>query len=152
MNPIAIRLLAQQLAAPQFSAPVSVVAHMGTIQAQDYRMMRWAVALRTRRPTAKAFKEAYNAGQMVRLHLLRGTWQLIAAEDYGWMMALCAPLAERTIKGWMKANKVEIGQEELKRVRQILIKTCEKKESASKKDFAEALQNRGIEMDSHRLS
>ena len=34
MNPIAIRLLNQQLAAPQFAEPAAVVGHMGAMQAQ----------------------------------------------------------------------------------------------------------------------
>ena len=40
MNPVAIRLLNQQLVAPQFSDPANVVGHMGAMQAQEYRMMR----------------------------------------------------------------------------------------------------------------
>jgi hypothetical protein len=40
MNPIATRLLNQQLICPQFSDPADVVCHMGAIQAQEYRMMR----------------------------------------------------------------------------------------------------------------
>ena len=42
MNPIAIRLLNQQLIAPQFSNPAEVVSFMGAMQAQEYHMMRWA--------------------------------------------------------------------------------------------------------------
>ena len=42
MNPIAIRLLNQQLIAPQYSNPAEVVSFMGAMQAQEYRMMRWA--------------------------------------------------------------------------------------------------------------
>ena len=40
MNPVAIRLLNQQLIAPQFSTPTEVVSYMGAMQAQEYRMMR----------------------------------------------------------------------------------------------------------------
>ena len=40
MNPIAIRLLNQQLIAPQYSNPAEVVSFMGAMQAQEYRMMR----------------------------------------------------------------------------------------------------------------
>jgi len=50
MNPVAIRLLNQQLIAPQFSRPEEVVNHFGAMQAQEYRMMRWAVEMRTKRP------------------------------------------------------------------------------------------------------
>ena len=44
MNPIALRLLNQRLVAPQFKEPEEVVRYMGAMQAQEYRMMRWAVA------------------------------------------------------------------------------------------------------------
>ena len=76
MNPVALRLLNQQLVAPQFAGPAEVVSHLGAIQAQEYRMMRWAVAMRTSKPSVKAFKEAYDNGRIIRLHLMRGTWQL----------------------------------------------------------------------------
>ena len=48
MNPISIRLLNQQLIAPQFSKPEEVVSHFGAMQAHEYRMMRWAVEMHTR--------------------------------------------------------------------------------------------------------
>ncbi|MDE7085159.1 MAG: winged helix DNA-binding domain-containing protein, partial [Prevotella sp.] len=80
MNPVAIRLLNQQLTAPQFSTPAEVVSHMGAMQAQEYRMMRWAVAMRTCKPSHKAFKEAFDKEKIIRLHLMRGTWQLVSAE------------------------------------------------------------------------
>ncbi|WP_337946786.1 hypothetical protein [Segatella sp.] len=66
MNPIAIRLLSQQLICPQFDTPQKVVSHFGAIQAQDYRMVRWAVMMRTRKPSSFAFKNAYDEGEIVR--------------------------------------------------------------------------------------
>ena len=35
MNPVAIRLLNQQLIAPQFDTPAEVVRYMGAMQAQE---------------------------------------------------------------------------------------------------------------------
>ena len=61
MNPVAIRLLNQQLIVPQFKTPTEVVSHMGAMQAQEYRMMRWAVVMRTKNQSHKAFKEAYDS-------------------------------------------------------------------------------------------
>ena len=95
-NPVAIRLLNQQLIVPQFKTPTEVVSHMGAMQAQEYRMMRWAVEMRTQKPSHKAFKEAYNSGQIIRLHLMRGTWQLVSAEDYWPFITLCAPKVEHS--------------------------------------------------------
>ena len=81
MNPVVIRLLNQQLVAPQFHDPAEVVSHLGAMQAQEYRLMRWAVAMRTKKPSAKAFKEAFDTGRILRLHLMRGTWQLVTARQ-----------------------------------------------------------------------
>ena len=152
MNPISIRLLNQQLVAPQFSDPTEVVSHMGAMQAQEYRMMRWAVEMRTKKPSHQAFKEAYDNGQIIRLHLMRGTWQLVSAEDYWWMLALCAPKAIAVTKGWMSSNKIAIPDEELYRIRDILTQTAADLKSATKEDFVQALAEKDIRMDDHRLS
>ena len=152
MNPIAIRLLNQQLAAPQFSDPAQVVSHMGAIQAQEYRMMRWAVAMRTRKPSARAFKTAFDDGRIIRLHLMRGTWQLVTAEDYWWMLDLCAPKAIAVTRGWMSSNKITIPERELMSIRDILVQTAADKGSVTKEDIVQALAERDISMGAHRLS
>ncbi len=152
MNPIAIRLLNQQLAAPQFSDPAEVIGHLGAMQAQEYRLMRWAVEMRTKKPSAKAFKKAFDSGEIVRLHLMRGTWQLVVKEDYWWMLDLCAPKAITVTKGWMHSNKIDIPDEEYLKIRKILVQTAAEKDSVTKEDFVQALTEKDITMDDHRLS
>lgn len=153
MNPIAIRLLNQQLIAPQYNEPAEVVSHMGAMQAQEYRMMRWAVEMRTRRPSAKTFKQAFDSGRIIRLHLMRGTWQLVAAEDYWMMIDLCAPKAIIALtNGYMSSNNITISEEELMRVREILGRTADDLGSATKEDFLRALTEKGLRMENHRLS
>jgi len=152
MNPIALRLLNQQLICPQFDKPEEVVKQMGAMQAQEYRMMRWAVAMRTKKPSANAFKKAFDSGQIVRLHLMRGTWQLVSADDYWPLLDLCAPKALAVIKGWMSSNKISIPDEEAMRIREILAQTAADKRSVTKEDFVQALAEKGISMDEHRLS
>ena len=152
MNPVAIRLLNQQLVAPKFSDPAEVVGYLGAIQAQEYRLMRWAVAMRTKKPSMKAFKEAFNSGRIIRLHLMRGTWQLITAEDYWPILELCAPKAISVTKGWMSSNKISIPDEEMMQIREILLQTAVDKRSVTKEDFVQALAEKDITMDDHRLS
>lgn len=145
-------MLNHQLASPQFSDPSEVVSHFVAMQAQEYRLMRWAVAMRTKRPSSRAFEQAYNSGSIVRLHLLRGTWQLVAAEDYAWLISLCADKARRVINGWMSANKISIPDEEYARIGDIFCQTAADKGSVTKDDFLEALVERDIHMDEHRVS
>ncbi len=152
MNPVAIRLLNQQLIVPQFKTPTEVVSHMGTMQAQEYRMMRWAVEMRTTKPSHKAFKEAYDNGRIIRLHLMRGTWQLVTAEDYWPFITLCGPKSIAVTKGWMSSNKISIPDDELFRVRDILAQTAADLGSATKEDIVRALTERGMQMDDHCLS
>ena len=152
MNPVAIRLLNQQLVAPQFSDPAEVVGHMGAMQAQEYRMMRWAVAMRTKKPSLKTFKKSFDSGQIIRLHLMRGTWQLVSAKDYWPLLDLCAPKAIAVTKGWMSSNKITIPDEELMQIREILAQTASDKGSVTKEDLVQALAEKDIQMDDHRLS
>ena len=114
--------------------------------------MRWAVEMRTRRPSHKAFKKAFDSGQIIRLHLMRGTWQLVSAEDYWMMIGLCAPKAVAVTKGWMSSNKISISDDELYHVRDILAQTAADLGSATKEDIVQALADKDIRMDDHRLS
>lgn len=152
MNPVSQRLLSQQLICPQLTSPHDVVEWMGAMQAQEYRMMRWAVGMRTKKPSAKAFEEDYNAGRIVRGHLFRTTWQLVAGEDWRWMLELCRTNALRGMAGWMKSNGISIPEAEQEAIQQIFSDYLSKHRIAQKADFAEAVKDKGITMDEHRLS
>ena len=152
MNPVSARLLSQQLICPQFTSPHDVVEWMGAMQAQDYRMMRWAVAMRTGKPSAKAFEKDFNDGRIIRTHLFRTTWQLVAGEDLGWMLELCRIPALRGLRSWMNTNKVFIPEEEQAAVQQVFYDVLSKNRVALKDDFAVALTERGMGMPDQRLS
>ena len=152
MNPVSARLLNQQLIRPLFSAPHEVVEWMGAMQAQDFRMMRWAVAMRTGKPSAAAFEKDFNEGRIVRTHLFRTTWQLVAGEDLPWMLELCREPALRGLRGWMNANGISIPQDEQNAVQQIFADYLESHRHALKSDLARAVADKGLEMEDHRLS
>lgn len=61
------------------------------MQAQDYAMAKWAVGLRLKTATEASVEAAINAGEIIRTHILRPTWHLVAAKDVYWMLALTAP-------------------------------------------------------------
>ena len=152
MNPTARRLLSQQLICPQFTTPRDVVDWMGAVQAQDYKGMRWAVSMRTKKPSLKAFKKAFDSGDIVRFHLMRGTWQLVSADDYWPFIDLCGPKAIAVTKGWMASNQINIPDDELLRIREILCRIVSDLRSATKEDIVRGLAERDVRMDDHRLS
>lgn len=152
MNPIAQRLLNQQLICPRFKTPHEAVAWMGAMQGQEYRMMRWAVAMRTKKPSLRAFKADFDAGRIIRTHLFRTTWQLVAAEDYAWMLSLCRDKALGGLRGWMHSNGIDIPAREESAISALFAEEVAGRRDVLKEDLQEALLRRDIRMDEHRLS
>ena len=152
MNPVSMRLLSQQLASPQFKEPAEVVSWFGAMQAQEYKAMRWAVSMRTKKPSYKAFEKAFNAGEIVRTHLFRTTWQLIAGEDLRWMLDVCRDKARAGLRGWMHTNGVDISAKEEARISGIFAEVAAGRRSVLKEEFAQALRERDIDMDEQHLS
>ncbi|MBR6306792.1 MAG: AlkZ family DNA glycosylase [Bacteroidales bacterium] len=152
MNPVSSRLLSQQLICPQFNDPAEVVAWFGAIQAQDYRGMRWAAAMRTKKPSHKAFEKAFNDGRIIRTHLQRTTWQLVSGEDYHWMLELCRAKALTGLRGWMHSNGIDIQDDEKCRIQELLADIVAGKSAVLKEDIALALEERGVSMTDQRLS
>ena len=152
MNPVSQRLLSQQLISPQFTTPKEVVNWMGTMQAQDHKGMRWAVAMRTKNPSLKAFTNAFNRGDIIRFHLMRGTWQLVSSDDYWSFLELCSPRAIARTTNWMKTNGISITDEELFRIRDIICQIVCEHRSATKDDIVCGLEKKNLHLDDHRLS
>jgi hypothetical protein len=86
-----IRLSNQQITQSNFQNPTEVVSWMGAMQAQDYIMAKWAVAVRLPNATDMQIEADINAGKIIRTHVMRPTWHLVVAEDIRWMLELTAP-------------------------------------------------------------
>jgi hypothetical protein len=86
-----LRVAHQQLASSRCREPAEVVAWLGAMQAQEFAMVKWAVALRAPGTTEAAIDAALNDGSILRTHVLRPTWHLVVAADIRWMLALTAP-------------------------------------------------------------
>lgn len=67
------------------------------VQSQDYAGAKWALAQRTgwssddTGPTDAELDRRYDAGEILRTHVLRPTWHFVAPEDARWLLALTAP-------------------------------------------------------------
>ena len=81
-----IRLRAQQLINPDFTDVKDVVAWMGAIQAQQPRMAKLALGIRTRGATMQQIKQALDRGEILRTHVLRPTWHYVSPNDIRWML------------------------------------------------------------------
>lgn len=95
MSPQEIRLRRQhnqKLTESNFTKPEEVVSYLGAMQAQEYAMAKYAIALRmANSPTDDVIEKAFNDGAILRTHLLRPTWHFVARDDIRWMLTIAAP-------------------------------------------------------------
>jgi hypothetical protein len=96
------RIASQHIGAAKLKTAGQVVGHMGAMQAQDFGMVRWAVALRSAGLTEKDVLGAYNKGEILRTHVLRPTWHLITNDDADWLIQLTAPRLLSALTTWNK--------------------------------------------------
>ena len=86
------RLARHHLAGDGLPSPVDVVRWFGAVQAQDFAGALWAIGQRLATATTEAdVLAAFDAGGLVRTHVLRPTWHFVAPEDLRWMLALTGP-------------------------------------------------------------
>lgn len=88
------RLASQKLYKTTTCSPQEIVQHLGAMQAQDYAMAKWAIGSRCD-SSEKEIEEAINSAEIIRTHILRPTWHLVAADDIYWMLDLSAPQVKR---------------------------------------------------------
>ena len=86
------RLHNQHLAPAAHGRAAGIVAALGAVQAQEYAAAKWALALRMRDPATDAeIERAFDAGRILRTHVLRPTWHFVTPADIRWMLELTAP-------------------------------------------------------------
>lgn len=115
-----IRLQNQQIASSKFKNARDLVKWMGALQAQDYPMSKWAVGIRIPGFTTEKVEAALNKGDIIRTHLMRPTWHLVAADDIYWMLELTRPRILTTLRS--RHKQLGITDDLLKKNRKILQK------------------------------
>jgi hypothetical protein len=84
------RLQAQRLDGAPLEDPQAVLHWLVASQAQDFGPALWSVGQRCDADVA-ALLEAFDAGQILRTHVLRPTWHFLHPADIRWVLALTAP-------------------------------------------------------------
>jgi hypothetical protein len=83
------RLRNSRLIGEPLDTPVDVVRWFGAVQAQDLPGALWALAARMPPgATLGSVGAAFDAGHIVRTHVLRPTWHFLAPDELRWIQAL----------------------------------------------------------------
>ena len=146
-----IRLQNQQLSTPLFGHPKELVSWMGAMQAQDYTMVKWAVGMRLKSPGIQAVEKALHQGEILRTHVMRPTWHLVAAEDIRWMLKLSAQRIKSANDSYAKGHGLEITEQQYDRSYTILGNILSGKRSLTKQEIAEHFERSGLLADNYHM-
>ena len=146
------RLTAQQIARHGFQTPAELVAWLGAVQAQDYAASKWAVGLRLGKANVADddIERALAEGTVLRTHVLRGTWQLVAPADLQWMLALVAP--QLIARNARRYREVGLDAETLRRSNSVLAKALRGGEHRTRAELSAALVDAKIGTGGQRLA
>jgi len=146
------RLAAHGLLRPAGATAADIVRSMGAVQAQDSLAAKWALGVRLPAAASRetAVDEALAQGSILRVHALRGTWQLVAPEDVRWILALVGP---RVIaRSARRFRQLGLDEETFRRCRSVLEKTVGRREALTRDELRAAFAAARIDASKERLS
>lgn len=145
------RLRQQRLIGPPFRTIEETVGALTAMQAQDFAGAKWALAQRVRgEVTDAAVAAAFDAGQIIRIHVLRPTWHFVLPEDLRWLQRLTAPRVQ-TQNAYMQ-RQLEVDAPLLRRARAVFVRALQNHTHLTREQLAERLADAGIRASGTRLA
>lgn len=120
------------------------------VQSQDYRGATWAVGQRVAGATEAEVNRAFDAGEIVRTHVLRPTWHFVAPEDLRWLLALTGPRVQRAMASIDRT--LGIDRELIARAAAIFERAIDRSGVQTREELGRALAEVGIEATAGRLA
>ena len=122
------------------------------MQAQDYNYFRWAIGVRQRTPQLVQLQEAFVKAELLRLHLLRCTVQVVSQKDIGWLLPLCKERNLRTLQSWHKSMNILFSESHFEEITRAMQELLAGGKSLPKRAIAEELASLGFLLDDRLLT
>lgn len=137
------RLTNQHLTGPGLADPVAIVRRLGAVQAQDYTGGKWGIGLRGERMTDAMVEAALGNGSIVRTHVLRPTWHMMAADDARWILALTGPRVLAVNSGYCR--KLGLDDATFKKSAKVITKALTGGKHLTREELGAALERAKID-------
>jgi hypothetical protein len=145
-----IRLLSHHIAKPEFDNPQHLVSHMGAMQAQDYPMVKWAIAMRLKSKKISKIDDAINEGKILRTHIMRPTWHFVSSEDICWMTELSKSRIKAANES--RGRILEITEKMYTKVNNLFGNILRDNHHLTKQEICKEIENIGIQLNQTRLN
>jgi hypothetical protein len=150
MSLVSDRLRNQHLVAADRKSPADIVAWLGAMQAQDFAAVKWGIGLRIPRSHDSEIEQALNDGAILRTHVLRPTWHLVASQDIRWMLSLSAPRVHAANAYYYRQSKLD--PETLRKTARVLQRSLEGGKACTRAELGDCLRRAHVAADGLRLA
>jgi len=123
---------------------------LGAVQAQDYAGAKWALAQRLGEVTDADLDRDFNAGKLLRTHVLRPTWHFVAPEDIRWLLDLTGPRVSQKMANYNRLQELDAAV--FSRGNAVLGAALKGGAHLTRKELAGVLQGAGIATSELRLA
>lgn len=137
------RLHNEYLSRPTLGSAAEVVGWLTAVQSQDYYGALWAISQRTSGLTEAELDRAFNAGEIIRTHVMRPTWHFVTPQDLRWMLMLTAPRVHQISAFYYR--QVGLDAAEAARCMDVIVKALEGGNHLTRAELAAALEAAGID-------
>jgi len=136
------RLAQQRVMQNRFHTPGEVVAWLGAVQSQDYLGAKWSLGMRMQAATDEAVEQAFNAGTILRTHVMRPTWHFVMPADIRWLLELTAPRLHAA--NATRYRQLELDEVLLRRSDDVIATALQGGRSCTRAELGAALAEAGI--------
>ena len=143
------RLGNQQLVAPRWTEPADVVGWLGAVQSQDYAGATWALGQRLPGASHASIDRAFDAGSILRTHVLRPTWHFVAPADIRWLLQLTGPRVTSVISAY--GRTLGLDDEVLGTSRRAIARALQGGKHLARSELGTALRTSGLELNGPTL-
>jgi len=150
--PIADRRLRNQLVTRAgLRRPADVVGWFGAIQAQEYAVAKWAIALRMRDGASETeIERAFEEGRILRTHVMRPTWHFVTPADIRWLLALTAPRVHRILSPYNR--RLELDARTFARGTGVIERALRDRQYLTRTELGDRLRRVGLPLAGQRLA
>jgi hypothetical protein len=145
------RLSHQAITGRARGTAAAVVGWLGAVQAQEYPAAKWGIALRMERgATDEAIERAFQAGRILRTHVMRPTWHFVTPRDIRWLLELTAERVRARLRPYDR--RLELDSSTIRRALAIVERALGGRRYLTRTELSDRLQRAGIAARGQRLA
>jgi hypothetical protein len=144
------RIATQRLVGRKLSAPEDVVRLLAAVQSQEYAHGFWSLGMRTRRATYKDVKLSFDAGRILRTHMLRTTWHFVAPEDIRWILGATSPRVLVAFGTYFRG--LGLDERSQQETGELVVNLLQGGKHLTRKEIGAELEQRGVSTVGERLA